>query len=131
MILSIKLKGARLVKKQWNLLMVLILALVIVLLSIANVNDVPFNFLVGSASLPLILVIVISLMAGVILVGSFTYLKIYRQRRQISQLEREIRRMAQLHPGDGSEAHVEGSPADDNDEEETRSSIKRRSHSRR
>ncbi|WP_100489709.1 LapA family protein [Sporolactobacillus pectinivorans] len=119
-------------KKQWNLLMVLIFALVIVLLSIANVNEVPFNFLVGSANLPLILVIVISLMAGVILVGSFTYLKIYRQRRQISRLEREIRRMAaQLHPGDGSEAHVEGAPADDNDEEETRSSIKKRSHFRR
>jgi uncharacterized integral membrane protein len=112
-------------RKQWNLLLVLIFILIVVLLSVANVDSVAFNFLFGTAKLPLIVVIIISVLIGVILVGSFTYLKIYRQQRRIRQLERELEKVPDLHPEQADNASGEQSAAQ---EEETRFS--RRRHTR-
>lgn len=95
-------------KKQWRILLVLIFTLIIVLFSIANVGTVGFSFLFGVVRLPLILVIIGSVLIGALLIGSFTYSAIYRQRRRIKQLERELRRMIELHPEDSDRLKVEG-----------------------
>lgn len=95
-------------KKQWRILLVLIFTLIIVLFSIANVETVDFSFLFGVVRLPLILVIIGSVLIGAILIGSFTYSAIYKQRRRIKQLERELRRMIELHPEDSDRLKVEG-----------------------
>ncbi|WP_010630306.1 lipopolysaccharide assembly protein LapA domain-containing protein [Sporolactobacillus vineae] len=112
-------------RKQWNLLLGLIFILIVVLLSVANVDSVAFNFLLGTAKLPLIVVIIISVLIGVILTGSFTYLKIYRQQHRIRRLERELEQVSDLQPGQADHASGEQSAAR---EEETRSS--RRRHTR-
>jgi Uncharacterized integral membrane protein len=113
-------------KKQWNLLLVLIFTLIVVLLSVANVDSVAFNFLIGTARLPLIVVIIGSVLIGVLLTGSFTYLRIYRQQRHIRQLERQLDQVSDLHEEQGGKASDEESAA--GEEEETRTS--RRKHSR-
>lgn len=113
-------------KKQWNLLLVLIFTLIVVLLSVANVDSVAFNFLIGTAKLPLIVVIIGSVLIGVLLIGSFTYLKIYRQQRHIHQLERQLEQVSAVHEEQSGNAQGEQSAA--GEEEETRSS--RRRHSR-
>jgi uncharacterized integral membrane protein len=95
-------------KKQWRILLVLIFTLIIVLFSIANVETVGFSYLFGTVRLPLILVIIGSVLIGALLIGSFTYSAIYKQRHRISKLERELRRMVELHPEDSDRLKVEG-----------------------
>ncbi|GGL41033.1 LapA family protein [Sporolactobacillus putidus] len=110
-------------KKQWSLLFALIFTLIVVLFSIGNVENVTFNFLFGNARLPLILIILGFFLLGSLLVGLFTYYKIYVQQRRIRQLEREIRRLSELHPDDGNRIATDGRPEDE--EKETRSSRRR------
>lgn len=77
-------------KKQWYLLFTLLFILLIILFSIANVDNVTFSFLVGKVRLPLILVIIGGILIGALIVGLFTYGKIYRQQRRIRTLERQL-----------------------------------------
>lgn len=115
-------------RKQWNLLFILIFALIVVLLSVANVDSVAFNFLLGTAKLPLIVVIIGSVLIGVLLVGSYTYLKIYRQQRHIRQLERELEKVSELQEQAGDTSREQSAAGE---EEETRSSRRRHSHFRK
>ncbi|MFT8310407.1 MAG: lipopolysaccharide assembly protein LapA domain-containing protein [Sporolactobacillus sp.] len=94
-------------KKQWRILLVLIFTLIIVLFSIANVETVGFSFLFGVVRLPLILVIIGSVLIGALLIGLFTYSTIYKQRHRIGKLERELRRMIELHPEDTDRLKVD------------------------
>ncbi|MFT8871495.1 MAG: LapA family protein [Sporolactobacillus sp.] len=77
-------------RKQWNLLVALVLVLLIVLFSIANVDNVTVSFLFGHVRLPKVVFVIGSFLLGALLVGLFTYAKIYRQQRQIRQLQREL-----------------------------------------
>lgn len=99
--------GARQMKKQWKILLILIFILIIVLFSIANVDSVKFSFLFGNVHLPLILVIIGSVLIGAVLIGLFTYPPIYKQRHQITKLERDLRRMIELHPEDSERLKVD------------------------
>lgn len=110
-------------KKQWNLLLALIFLLIVVLFSIANVANVTFSYLFGSVRLPLILIILGFFLLGVLLVGSFTYYKIYTQQRRIRQLERDISRPAPAE-NEKSRSKEENRPSAD-DEGETRLSRRR------
>ncbi|MFX3615965.1 MAG: lipopolysaccharide assembly LapA domain-containing protein [Sporolactobacillus sp.] len=103
-------------KKQWFLLLTLIFALLIVLFSIANVDNVTFSFLFGKARLPLILVIIGSVLLGALLVGSFTYMKLYRQQRRIRQLEREIRNSKEMDPEGQKPLEVKNTGSDEVEE---------------
>ncbi|RYM05253.1 LapA family protein [Sporolactobacillus sp. THM7-7] len=112
--------------KQWAILFALLSLLLIVLFSIANVDNVTFSFLIGTVRLPLILVIVGSLLVGAFLVGVFAYTRLYKQSREIRLLRRELGRLKQLHPEDAERmADDEGGP-DQQEETETRSSRHRR-----
>ncbi|MCL1630488.1 LapA family protein [Sporolactobacillus sp. CPB3-1] len=95
--------------KQWRILLVLIFILIVVLFSIANVETVGFSYLFGVVRLPLILIIISSLIIGALLIGSFTYPSIYRQRRRIGKLEREVDRMIELHPEDSDRLNIAAS----------------------
>ncbi len=99
--------GARQMKKQWKILLILIFILIIVLFSIANVDSVKFSFLFGNVHLPLILVIIGSVLIGAVLIGLFTYPPIYKQRHRITKLERDLRRMIELHPEDSERLKVD------------------------
>ena len=54
-------------KKQWNLIVVLLLVLIIAVFSVINVEPVTVNYLFGKAEWPLILVIIGSVLLGSII----------------------------------------------------------------
>ncbi|MFD2618195.1 LapA family protein [Terrilactibacillus laevilacticus] len=73
--------------KQWRILFVLILVLIIALLSVANVDPVSVNYLFGMVDLPLIVVIIGSLLIGALLVGIISSLRIIQLQKKIRQLK--------------------------------------------
>ncbi|RYL93903.1 DUF1049 domain-containing protein [Sporolactobacillus sp. THM7-4] len=78
--------------KQWGILLGLIFTLLIVLFSIANVDNVTFSFLLGQVRLPLILVIIGSVLLGALLISSFAFKRIHQQNREIRNLQRQLHR---------------------------------------
>lgn len=114
-------------RKQWGLLFTLIFTLIVVLFSIANEERVSFSYIFGYVRIPLIFVIIGSVLIGAMIVGFPTYYKTYRQKHQIRRLERQIRRLAELHPEDADKLAVQA----ENDQETEKRPVKRHSLFRR
>lgn len=74
-------------KKQWNLLLALIVILVIAIFSVINVEPVTVNYLFGKAEWPLILVIIGSVLLGAILAGLIGMMKIYQLQKALKKAE--------------------------------------------
>ncbi len=64
-----------------RLVVFLVVAVLMVLLGVANRDDVEVEYLVGDAQIPLVWVIVVSLIAGAILERSWTFIRARRTRR--------------------------------------------------
>lgn len=102
-------------KRQWVLLVALVFILIIVLFSIANVDIVTVSFLVGKTRMPLILVMVVSVLFGALIIGSFSYWRIRQLERALQQSENERKKLqlelqqraADEHPEDGGQAEKE------------------------
>jgi uncharacterized integral membrane protein len=78
-------------KRQWNLLLALIVVLIIAIFSVINVETVTVNYLFGKAKWPLILVIISSVISGALLVGLMGMMKIYQLQRALKKLKCENR----------------------------------------
>ncbi|MFJ5716757.1 lipopolysaccharide assembly LapA domain-containing protein [Neobacillus sp. NPDC093127] len=72
-------------KKQWNLIVVLLLILIIAVFSVINVEPVTVNYLFGKAEWPLILVIIGSVLLGALLAGLIGMMKIYQLQRTLKK----------------------------------------------
>ncbi|WHY86571.1 lipopolysaccharide assembly protein LapA domain-containing protein [Neobacillus novalis] len=72
-------------KKQWNLIFVLLLVLIIAVFSVINVEPVTVNYLFGKADWPLILVIIGSVLLGALLAGLIGMMKIYQLQRTLKK----------------------------------------------
>ncbi|MFT8362014.1 MAG: LapA family protein [Sporolactobacillus sp.] len=77
-------------KKQWLLLLTLLFVLLIILFSIANVDNVTFSFLIGKVRMPLILVVIGGILLGALLTGMFSYGRIYKLQRRVRALEQAL-----------------------------------------
>jgi uncharacterized integral membrane protein len=76
---------------QFQLIVILLVALVLILLTVQNPNPVTLQFLSWDAeSVPLIVVILISLMAGIIMSSILSLLKQAKLKGKIRSLQREI-----------------------------------------
>lgn len=76
---------------QFQLIVILLVALVLILLTVQNPNPVTLQFLSWDAeSVPLIVVILISLMAGIIMSSILSLLKQAKLKEKIRGLQREI-----------------------------------------
>ena len=76
---------------QFQLIVILLVALVLILLTVQNPNHVALQFLSWDAeSVPLIVVILISLMAGIIMSSILSLLKQAKLKGKIRSLQREI-----------------------------------------
>lgn len=75
---------------QWALIISLVIAIIISVFAIINVEAVPVNYLFGVAEWPLILVILGSVLMGAIIAGAMAMVRIYR-------LQHEMKRMKQAH----------------------------------
>nr|WP_252894951.1 lipopolysaccharide assembly protein LapA domain-containing protein [Liquorilactobacillus satsumensis] len=51
-------------KNQWRMILALVLALIVIIFALLNTQDVAVNFIFGKFSLPLVLLLVISLLVG-------------------------------------------------------------------
>ncbi|KOY84176.1 DUF1049 domain-containing protein [Lysinibacillus macroides] len=77
-------------KKEWNLILTLIIVLVIAAFSVINVDPVTVNYLFGEAQWPLILVIIGSVLLGALLGGLLSMLKIYQLQKALKKAQAEI-----------------------------------------
>ena len=76
---------------QFQLIVILLVALVLILLTVQNPNPVTLQFLSWDAeNIPLIVVILISLMAGIIMSSILSLLKQAKLKDRIRSLQREI-----------------------------------------
>ncbi|MHC4293973.1 MAG: LapA family protein [Planctomycetota bacterium] len=76
---------------QLQLILILLVALILILLTVQNPNPVSLQFLSWEANqIPLIVVMLISLLAGVILSTLLGIIKQSKLKERISELQREI-----------------------------------------
>ena len=76
---------------QFQLIVILLVALVLILLTVQNHNPVTLQFLSWDAeSVPLIVVILISLMAGIIMSSILSLLKQAKLKDKIRSLQRDL-----------------------------------------
>lgn len=74
-------------KKQWSLIGILVLVLVIVIFSWLNVQPVTVNFGFSQVTMPLVVILVISLLLGGILAVLFSMTTVLQQKQVKSKLE--------------------------------------------
>ncbi|MCM3633794.1 LapA family protein [Paenibacillus camelliae] len=77
-------------KSQWTLIVGLLFALIIAIFAVINVEAVEVNYLFGSTSTPLILVIMISTLFGGLAVGSLGMFRVFVLQRKVKQLEKQL-----------------------------------------
>ncbi|HZG86916.1 LapA family protein [Paenibacillus sp.] len=85
-------------KQQWSLILGFFFALVVAVFSVLNVESVPVDYAFGTASFPLIVVILASAFAGGLTVGLFGTIRILRQSRDIRQLRKELQTLKDAAP---------------------------------
>ncbi|MGE6488318.1 LapA family protein [Paenisporosarcina sp. NPDC076898] len=76
-------------KLQWSLLFALIFAVIVAIFAVVNVDEVPVNYVFGTASLPLILVILGSALLGALVSGSVAIFRSFVLQRRVRQLEKD------------------------------------------
>ncbi|WP_341301352.1 lipopolysaccharide assembly protein LapA domain-containing protein [Lysinibacillus sp. FSL H8-0500] len=81
-------------KKEWNLILTLIVVLIIAAFSVINVDPVTVNYLLGEAEWPLILVIIGSVLLGALLGGLLSMLKIYQLQKALKKAQAEIEHLS-------------------------------------
>lgn len=77
-------------KKQWSLVVAVLLVLVVAVLSVLNVDPVPVNFGFAEVEWPLILLIIGSLLIGAVIASLFSTVKIYQERKQRKQTQEKL-----------------------------------------
>lgn len=76
-------------KLQWSLLFALIFAVIVAIFAVVNVDEVPVNYVFGTATLPLILVILGSALLGALVSGSVAIFRSFVLQRRVKQLEKD------------------------------------------
>lgn len=77
-------------KKQWSLIIAVVLVLIVAILSVLNVDQVPVNFGFTEVEWPLILVIIGSLLIGAIISSLFSTVKIYQERKERKRIQKDL-----------------------------------------
>ena len=76
-------------KFQWSLLLALIFAVIVAVFAVVNVDNVPVNYVFGTAQWPLILVILVSALLGALVSGSVAIFRSFVLQRRVKQLEKD------------------------------------------
>lgn len=77
-------------KSQWGILSALVVALIIAVFSVINVESVTVHYLFGTAQWPLILVIIVSVLLGALLVGVIGIFRGYKLQRELKTTKAEL-----------------------------------------
>ena len=76
-------------KFQWSLLLALIFAVIVAVFAVVNVDNVPVNYVFGTAQWPLILVILVSALLGALVSGSVAIFRSFVLQRRVKHLEKD------------------------------------------
>ncbi|KGA96505.1 hypothetical protein AJ85_08525 [Alkalihalobacillus alcalophilus ATCC 27647 = CGMCC 1.3604] len=76
-------------KGQWGIIVGLVVALIISIFAVINVEAVRVNYLFGEAYWPLVLIILGSVLMGAVIVGALGMVKIYRLQAEIKRLKQQ------------------------------------------
>ncbi|RXI99928.1 DUF1049 domain-containing protein [Anaerobacillus alkaliphilus] len=76
-------------KGQWGLIIGLIVALIITIFAVINMDMVTVNYMFGTAQWPLVIVIISSVLMGAILVGGVGLYQFYKLKSQLKKLQIE------------------------------------------
>ncbi|MDN2452607.1 lipopolysaccharide assembly protein LapA domain-containing protein [Lactobacillus sp. UCMA15818] len=82
-------------KNQWRMILALLIALVVVVFALLNTQKVELNFLFGKFSLPLVLILVVSLLLGAliaVLLSTMTIVGLKRELKKKSDHEEQIKK---------------------------------------
>ncbi|OZI12007.1 hypothetical protein CEW92_08815 [Bacillaceae bacterium SAS-127] len=90
-------------KGQFNLLLGVVIALIISIFAVINVDPVTVNYLFGQAEWPLVLVILFSVLMGGIISASLSVFRTMGLKRQNKVLVHEIEQLKKRMPSMASE----------------------------
>lgn len=76
-------------KGQWGLIIGLVVALLIAIFAVINMDVVSVNYVFGTAQWPLVIVIISSVLMGGILVGGVNVYGIHKLKNQLKNLKLE------------------------------------------
>lgn len=82
-------------KRQWRLILLLVLIFVVGLFAAFNSQSVAVNFLFGQVAAPLVLVILISVLAGAVIATLLVTNVLWQQKRRVKTLERQVASLEQ------------------------------------
>ncbi len=82
-------KGGIPMRFQWSLLLALIFAVIVAIFAVVNVDDVPVNYVFGTAQWPLILVILVSALLGALVSGSVAIFRSFVLQRRVKHIEKD------------------------------------------
>lgn len=77
-------------KMQWSLILSILIAIIIAVFAILNIESVQVNYLFGKANLPLILVILFTALLGAAISGFMAMFRAIHANRQINELKKEM-----------------------------------------
>ncbi|MFA9557178.1 lipopolysaccharide assembly protein LapA domain-containing protein [Evansella sp. AB-rgal1] len=75
---------------QWTLIVGILVAIIIAIFAVINVEPVEVNYLVGQNEWPLVLVILVSVLMGGLIVGSVGMFKLYQLQQEIKLLRKKV-----------------------------------------
>ncbi len=76
-------------KNQWTLIVGILLALIIAIFAVINVDPVTVNYLFGKSEWPLVLVILGSFLMGALMVAFVGVFRMYTMQKNIKVLKKE------------------------------------------
>lgn len=77
-------------KGQWSLIVGIVVALLIAVFAVINMEVVTVNYLIGTAEWPLVIVIISSVLMGALVVGAVGLYGLYKLKGQLKQLTSEL-----------------------------------------
>lgn len=80
-------------KGQWSLIIGFIVALIIAIFAVINIDPVTVNYMFGTAEWPLVLVILGSVVMGGCIVGSVGLYRMYKLNYEVKKLKQENLRL--------------------------------------
>lgn len=83
-------------KTQWSLIVGLVFAIIVAVFASINVSEVRVNFLFGYSYWPLVLIILGSALAGVLISACFAAMKVFKYKREVGQLQKELKEVAKI-----------------------------------
>ncbi|MFP7493524.1 lipopolysaccharide assembly LapA domain-containing protein [Terribacillus saccharophilus] len=76
-------------KAQWYIILAVIFAVLIAIFAVINVDSVQVDYLFGTGSAPLILIILFSVLMGVLITASVGGLRMFKLNREVRTLRKD------------------------------------------